>query len=77
MGMNVVIQWTQPTASGPIYNDGTYKYFGEAKPASPLTSPVWKVSRMNISTSYVQWVDGGRPTQVYTDVATVAALSFA
>lgn len=64
-------------ASGPIYNDGTYKYFGEAIPGTALTAANWRVSRMRISDSYIQWADGdGNFDNVFTDLATVAAMSF-
>lgn len=61
---------------GPIYQDATYKYFGEAAAGTALTDAKWSVSRMRISDSYVQYADSGKPTQVYTDLATVAALTF-
>lgn len=64
-------------ASGEIYEDATYKYFGEAPPGSPLTAPNWRVSRMTKIGSRFEWVAGGQFTQVYTDLATVAALPFA
>ena len=64
-------------ASGPIYTNGTYNYFGEAVPGSALTAAVWRVSRMSISTSQVEWADGnGNFDNVYTSLAVVAALSF-
>ena len=64
-------------ASGEIYQDATYKYFGEAAPGTPLTTANWRVSRMALVGSRIQWVDSGRFTQVYTDVSVVAALAFA
>lgn len=64
-------------ASGPIYTDATYNYFGEAVPGSALTAAVWRVSRMAISNSRVEWADGnGNFDNVYTSLAVVAALSF-
>jgi len=67
-----------PMAKGPTYQDATYKYFGEAAPGSALTDPVWRVSRMNLTTSQLQWADGNvNFDNVYTDLATVAAMAFA
>ncbi len=64
-------------ASGPIYQDATYKYFGDAVPGTALTAATWRVSRMRISDSYVQWADGnGNFDNVYTSLAVVAALTF-
>lgn len=64
-------------ADGPVYNDGAYKYFGEARPGTGLTESKWRVSRMNLTTSQVQWADGNADfDNVYTDLATVAALSY-
>ena len=64
-------------ASGPIYTDGTYNYFGEAVPGSALTAAVWRVSRMAISDSRVMWADGnGNFDNVYTSLAVVSALTF-
>lgn len=64
-------------AFGEIYEDATYKYFGEAVPGSGLSEAVWRVSRMAKTGSRVQWVDKGAFSQVYTDLSTVAALTFA
>lgn len=65
-------------ASGPIYNDGTYKYFGEAAPGTALATAKWRVSRLRISDSYIQWADGnGNFDNVFTDQVTVAALAYA
>ena len=63
-------------ALGPIYNDGTYKYFGEALAGTATTAAAWRVSRMNIATSQVQWVDSGNFSQVYNVEATIAALTY-
>lgn len=64
-------------ASGPIYQDATYKYFGEALPGTALTAASWRVSRMTISNSRIEWADGnGNLDNVFTDLTTVAALSF-
>ena len=64
-------------ASGPIYDDGTYKYFGEAVPGTALSSASWRVSRLTISTNRIEWADGnGNFDNVFTDVSTVAALSY-
>lgn len=63
--------------SGPIYNDGTYKYFGEAAPGTALTDASWQVSRMTIATGAVDWADGnGLFDNVFTNLATVQAMSF-
>lgn len=62
---------------GPIYDDGTYQYFGEAEPSSPrpaLTDAVWRVSRINKATGREEWLASGEFTQVFTDVGTVAGL---
>lgn len=61
---------------GPIYNDGTYKYYGEAAPGTLTATAAWRVSRMRISDSYFQWVDNGNYTQVYDVEATIAALVY-
>ena len=68
-------------ASGPIYQDATYKYFGEAMPGTALTDASWRVSRMRLDNSQIQWAnvdpDGNANfNNVYTDLATVAAMSF-
>jgi len=64
------------SALGPIYNDGTYKYFGEAIAGTLTTAASWRVSRMRISDSYIQWVDSGNFTQVYNVEATIIALTY-
>ena len=62
---------------GPIYQDATYKYFGEAVPGTALSAAVWRVSRMRITDKYVQWADGnGNFDNVFTDLGTVAGLSY-
>ena len=64
-------------ASGPIYDNGTYKFFGEAVPGSALTAAVWSVSRLTVANNRVEWADGNtNPDNVYTDLATVAAFTF-
>ena len=63
-------------AFGPIYNDGTYKYFGEAAAGTLTTASTWRVSRMRLSDSYIQWVDSGSYTQVYNVEATIIALTY-
>ena len=64
-------------AMGPIYNDGLYKYFGEAVPGTALTTAEWRVSRMKIADKQVDWADGnGLFDNVFTDVATVAGLTY-
>jgi len=59
---------------GPIYSDGTYKYFGEAIPGTALTAAEWRVSRMTISTSRIEYLGTGKFEHVFTDVSTVAGL---
>ena len=64
-------------AFGPIYNDGTYQYFGEALVGTALSTAAWRVSRMSLSTSQIQWADGNADfNNLFTDLATVAALSY-
>lgn len=64
-------------ALGPVYADATYKYYGEAAPGTALTAPEWRVSRETIATNRIQWADGnGNFDNVFTDLATVAALTF-
>lgn len=64
-------------ALGPIYNDGTYKYIGEAQPGAALNEPNWRVSRITIATSQIEWADGDdKFNNVFTDLATVAAFSY-
>lgn len=60
---------------GPIYNDGTYKYFGEAAPGTALDAKQWRVSRMVIATSQIQYA-GGDDTfnNLFTDLAAAQAL---
>ena len=64
-------------AFGPIYNDGTYQYFGEAEAGTLEATAAWRISRMNITTSQIQWVDDGNFTQIYAVEATIAALTYA
>lgn len=64
-------------AFGPIYENATYKFFGEAVPGTALTAASWRVSRMNIADSQIEWADGnGNFDNVFTSLAVVAALSF-
>lgn len=64
-------------AFGPIYDNGTYKYFGDAKAGTSLSTAAWRISRMTIATSQIQWCDGDNNfDNVFTDLATVAALSY-
>ena len=67
-------------AGGPIYEDATYKYFGEAEPGTALTAAKWRVSRMNISTKQIEWanVDGVKANfdNLFTDLTIVAALTY-
>lgn len=66
-----------PMEFGPIYDDGTYQYFGEAGPAPTppaLTDAVWQVSRVHKTTGREQFLDSAKYSQVYTDLATVQGL---
>jgi len=70
-----------PVAFGPIYEDATYKYFAEAVPGSSLSAAVWRVSRMVIATTQIQWAnvgDGNVPgfNNVFTNLAAAAALTY-
>ncbi len=74
-GALFVVDWALDF--GPIYDDGTYQYFGEALPSTPrplLTASVWRVSRIDKVTGREEWVDSGNFTQVFTDLATVQGL---
>lgn len=65
-------------ALGPVYADATYYYYGEAVPGTALTTAAWRVSRETIATNRIEWADGnGLFDNVFTDLATVAALTFA
>lgn len=59
------------------YEDATYKYLGEALPGTALSVPLWRVARVNKSTNQVRWASNGDFSSVFTDLATVAALTFA
>ncbi len=64
-------------ASGPIYEDATYKYFGEAEPGTVLNSSKWRVSRMNKITLQIEWADGnGDFDNRFTDLTLVAGLLY-
>ena len=64
-------------AMGPIYENATHKFYGEAIPGTPLTDANWRVSRITIIGKRIMWADGdGRFDNVFTDLATVAALSY-
>jgi len=64
-------------ALGPIYDNGTYKYFGEARPGVALTAAAWRVSRLTVANSRIQWADGnGEFDNVFTDLSTVASLTY-
>ena len=41
------------------YEDGTYKYFCEALPGTPLADSEWRISRMHIVDVHVEWCEGG------------------
>ena len=57
-----------PLAFGPIYEDATYRYFGEAAPGTALTEPKWRVSRINKTTGQEEWADGNANfDNVYTE----------
>jgi len=64
-------------ALGPIYESATYKYFGEAAPGTATTAAAWRISRMTIADSQIQWVDNGKFTQVFDVEATIVALTYA
>lgn len=63
---------------GPIYNDGTYEYYGKAiNLKANLGDPVWQVRRMRLSDSYVQFADGDALfDNVFTNQAAVAGLNY-
>jgi len=67
-------------ASGPIYEDATYKYFGEANPGTPLATAQWRVSRMRKADAYFQWANVVKGVasfdNVFTDLVAVAALTY-
>ena len=66
-----------PLALGPVYTDGTYNYYGEARPGTALTAAEWRVSRETIATTRIEWADGnGNFDNVFTSLAVVEALSF-
>lgn len=59
------------------YSDATYVYYGDALPGTALTAATWRVSRKTSATNRIMWADGnGKFDNVFTDLATVAALSF-
>lgn len=62
-----------PLDFGPIYSDSTYLYYGEAAVGSSLSSAVWRVYRIEPVTGQREYVTD-QFDQVYTNVATVAAL---
>ena len=70
----------EAVALGPIYEDATYKYIGEADPGTALNVPKWRVSRINNSTTQIEWanVDGNKASfnNLFTDLVTVAALTY-
>jgi len=64
-------------APGPIYDDGTYQYFGDALPGTALNAATWRVSRMSYADSRVQWADGDTNfDNIFTDLTAVAALNY-
>lgn len=64
-------------AMGPIYNNGTHKFFGEAQPGTALATAAWRVSRMDISTKQVDWADGDSLfDNVFTSVGVVELLVY-
>lgn len=38
--------------------DGTYNYYGEASPGADTSKPVWRISRLTISSTAIMWADG-------------------
>jgi len=66
-----------PIAFGPIYENATHKFFGEAAPGTALTAASWRVSRMSLTDSQIEWADGDSNfDNVFTNVTIVEALSF-
>lgn len=65
---------------GPVYEDSTYKYIGESEPGVLLTDSRWRISRINKTTNRVEWANVIKNVagfnNVFTDLATVAALSY-
>ena len=60
-----------------MYDSGTYKYFGDAAVGTSLTDASWRVSRITTATSKIEWADGNSNfDNVFTDVSTVAALTY-
>ena len=75
-GSQIVPVYAAVMGFGPIYEDNTYFYYGEAATGKKLTDESWSVSRQNISTGYVEWANNGKPNQPYTNLIIVAALDF-
>lgn len=67
-------------ALGPIYEDDTYQYFGEAGAGTALNAPYWRISRVHKITLQVQWANVDKGTanfnNLFTDLPTVAALTY-
>ncbi len=64
-------------ALGPIYDDGTWQYFGEAVPGSAVGAASWKVYRVNKTTGQTEYANGNsNATNVYIDAATVTGFPY-
>lgn len=59
------------------YVDATYKYFCEADAGTAVDAAKWRVSRMVIATTQIQWSTKGNYDNLATDLAAVQALSYA
>ena len=59
---------------GPIYEDATYQYFGEAGVGTALTTASGRVSRISLATGQEQFANGGKFDNLFTDLATVQGL---
>jgi len=58
-----------------IYTDATYTYVCEAAPGAALTAAVWRVRRVKLDGTKVEWAgDTQGYVHLATDAATVAAL---
>jgi hypothetical protein len=64
-------------AMGEIYEDATYKYFGEAQPGTDIISAAWRVSRMTKVGKRIMWADGDADfDNTFDDLGTVAAFIY-
>ena len=41
-----------------LYEDGNYKYFCEALAGTDVTESEWRISRMDVATSQIEWCGG-------------------